>query len=85
MQAPDEFAHLDRAYGIAEGACVAPTLTSIPRSILELSSAFPPKIEAQRRIGADDIWQFMHMPLSEAQHNDVKNEAANMYLSLIHI
>jgi uncharacterized membrane protein len=79
MQAPDEFAHLDRAYGIAEGACVAPTLTSIPRSILELSSAFPPKLEAQRRIGADDIWPFMHKPLSEAQHDEVKNEAANMY------
>jgi uncharacterized membrane protein len=79
MQAPDEFAHLNRAYGIAEGSCVAPVLTPIPISIEKLSVAFPPKVETQRRIGTSDILAVLHMPLSEARQDRVRNEAANMY------
>jgi uncharacterized membrane protein len=79
MQAPDEFAHLNRAYGIAEGSCVAPVLTPIPLSIEKLSVAFPPKLETQRRISSSDILAVLHIPLSEAQQDRVRNEAANMY------
>jgi uncharacterized membrane protein len=79
LQAPDEFAHLDRAYGIAEGTCVARALTPIPVSIKELIASFPPKLETQFPINSEDIWQFVRMPLDEKQQAQVKNEAANMY------
>jgi hypothetical protein len=79
MQAPDEFAHLDRAYGIAEGTCVAAELTPIPVSVGQLAFAFPPKLESQRRIGYNDVGEFLHMPLDDSRRDNVKNEAANMY------
>jgi len=79
MQAPDEFAHLDRAYGVAEGYCVAPALTPIPSSIKELTSEFPAKLETQRRLGYGDVWELMHTPLNDSQNEPTNNHAANMY------
>jgi uncharacterized membrane protein len=79
MQAPDEFAHVDRAYGIAEGTCVAAVLTPIPLSMEQLANAFPPKLETQRRIDAGEVQYFLRMPLDEARRDRVHNQAANMY------
>ena len=79
LQAPDEFAHFYRAYGIAEGSCVASTLTAIPVSLREMAAAFQPNMEEERRIEPDYILAFLHKPLEDGQRKGVTNEAANMY------
>src|ERR1700722_20378302 len=50
LQAPDEFAHLFRAYGLSQGHFVAPVLTSIPASISALTVRYPPHLEAVRKV-----------------------------------
>lgn len=79
LQAPDEFAHFYRAYGISEGTCVAPRLTGIPLSIKEMAVAFQPSLEEQRRIDSGDILSFLRTPLNDTQRDGVTNEAADMY------
>jgi uncharacterized membrane protein len=79
LQAPDEFAHFYRAYGITEGSCIAPRLTGIPLTIKEMAAAFQANLEEQRRIDFTYIRTYLHMPLNDAQQDGVTNEAADMY------
>ena len=79
LQSPDEFAHLNRAYAVAQGHCIAPAITAIPTSIKSMEAAFPPKMEAQRLIIPGDILHFMRMPLDESRYEATPNEVANTY------
>ena len=79
LQAPDEFAHFYRAYGISEGYCVSPRLTGIPLTIKDMQVAFQPHIEKEHRVDSASIFTFLRMPLNDAQRDGVTNEAADMY------
>ena len=79
LQAPDEFTHFYRAYGISEGSCVAPTLTPIPLSLQAMTAAFPLNVEQERRIDPAYILAFARKPLEQSRQSGVMNEAANMY------
>lgn len=79
LQAPDEFAHLYRAYNVSDGYCVAPLVSPMPGSIKEFTSLFPPHLEALRRIGAADLSELMRMPLDDARREGVWNQAINVY------
>jgi uncharacterized membrane protein len=80
LQAPDEFAHFSRAYGIAEGACIAPPITPVPLTIREMYDAFQPNMEQERLIDPDYIVAFLRKPLNDSRQDDtVKNQAADLY------
>src|ERR1035437_5614103 len=66
LQAPDEFAHFFRAYGVSEGQFVAHDTTSVPQGVVELVREFPPKLETDHRVREQDLIIAAHEPLQES-------------------
>ena len=79
MQAPDEFAHFYRAYGISEGSCVAPALTAVPASVKTLVMAFPPNLQEERLVTSGVLVSELRSPLDDSRREVVTNEAADLY------
>jgi len=79
LQAPDEFAHFFRAYGVSEGQFVAHDLTQVPRSVVALAHEFPIHLETAHRIHAQDLLADLRTPLRESDSTGVPNEGMGMY------
>ena len=79
LQAPDEFAHFFRAYGVSEGQFVAHDTTSVPQGVVELVREFPPKLETDHRVREQDLIIAAHEPLQESYPAAVRNEGMGMY------
>src|SRR5271163_2299778 len=79
LQAPDEFAHFYRAYGVSEGQFVAHDLTQVPRSVVALTREFPIHLETAHRIHAQDLLADLGTPLRESDSTGVPNEGMGMY------
>src|SRR5271157_533280 len=79
LQAPDEFAHLYRAYGVSTGSCVAAPVLDVPKNLRDLVDAFPAHLEQARRIKARDLAGLSRTPLDESVRVPVRNEAINLY------
>jgi len=78
LQAPDEFAHLFRAYGISEGHLVAGALTPIPLTLQRLVGRFPPHVEQVRRISAQELLNDLDITLTPDAEVQVPNEGMNV-------
>ncbi len=79
LQAPDEFAHFYRAYGVSEGQFVAHDTTRVPAGVLELTREFPIHLETAHRIQGRDLINDLGKPLHESDSVDVSNEGMGMY------
>ncbi len=85
MQAPDEFAHWFREYNVSEGHCMAPVMTPIPTSVIQLTVAFPIDMRLWRRVNPSYLWRSIHQPLEPAKRIPVRNDAINAYHCLPYI
>ncbi len=79
LQAPDEFAHFFRAYGVSQGQFVAHDLTRVPAGVVDLTREFPIHLEKAHRVRTGEIIDDLGKPLQESQSRDVPNEAIGLY------
>jgi uncharacterized membrane protein len=77
-QAPDEFEHLFRAYGLSEGYLIGPPLTPIPASIISLIGRYPPHVETLRKLTRAELVDAMHERLNPDVVSQAPNEGMNV-------
>lgn len=78
FQAPDEFGHFFRAYGISEGYLVAAKTTRLPESVVALTRRFPLHLETVRKIESSELVAAISNRLSPENATGVSNEGTNL-------
>jgi uncharacterized membrane protein len=85
LQAPDEFGHFYRAFGISQGTFVARPFTPVPSTVRQLTQVFPVHLEEQRKLTPDAITARLDDPLQSSAIEGVRNEGTNLNFWLPYI
>lgn len=78
LQAPDEAAHLCRAYGLSKGHFVAPAPSPLPVSLYTLFERYPPHLERVRKVTRAELVAAINEPLKPDIVTEIPNQGMNV-------